>query len=114
MINENFEEEPAFGKSFKNRVERKLKQNMINDHEVNLFMRINALAQTRQMHGKRRTDKDGNYIGRVCNATCLKSKKSLLRGNCRFSFGEEGKKITNKTYIDSEGNINLSRNNSHI
>ena len=113
-INENVKEEPAFGKSFKNRVEQKLKQNMINDPEVNLFMRINALAQTRQMHGKRRTDKDGNYIGRVCNATCIKSRKSLLGGNCRFSFGEEGKQIVNKSYIDSEGNINLARNNSHI
>ena len=87
---------------------------MINDPEVNFFMRINDLAQTRQMNEKRRTDKEGNYIGRVCNSTCLKSRKSLLRGNSRFSFGKEGKEIIDKTYIDCEGNIKLSRNNSHI
>ena len=113
-INENKKREHAFGDDFKRRVEHKMKNNMINDHEVNLFTRINALAQTRQMHGKRRTDKDGNYIGRVCTATCIKSRKSLLRGNCRFSFGEEGKDLIKKTHIDSEGNTKLSRNNSHI
>ena len=113
-INEIIKEEPAFGKKFKNRVKQKIKQNKINDHEVRLFTRINALAQTRQMHGKRRTDKDGNYIGRVCNATCIKSKQSLLRSNCRFSFGEDGKDLVNKSHIDNEGNIILSRNNSHI
>ena len=113
-INCDFKDEPAFGQHFKDRVKQKLRDNLVNDPEVNLFKRINALTQTRQMHGKRRTDKDGNYIGRVCNATCMKSRKSLLRGNCRFSFGEEGKKLINKSHIDTEGNINLSRNNAHV
>ena len=113
-INENLKDEPAFGKMYNNRVKTKLNKKMINDPEVKLFMRINALAQTRQMHGKRRIDKDGMYIGRICNATCVKTRKSLLRSNCRFSFGEDGKDILKKSFIDNEGNINVARNNSHI
>ena len=63
MVNGNLEEEPAFGQNFKDRVKQKLRNSLVNDPEVNLFKRINALTQTRQMHRKRQTDKDGNYIG---------------------------------------------------
>ena len=113
-INKKYEKESAFGPDFRDRIKMNLKQNKTNNPEVNLFNRINALVETRQMHGVRRTDKDGKYIGRICNATCMKSRKSLLRGNCRFSFGSDGKTLVKNTYIDEEGNIILSRNNSHI
>ena len=39
MFNENVKEEPVFGKSFKHRVEQKLKKNLFYDHEEKLFMR---------------------------------------------------------------------------
>ena len=114
IINPDYEKEPAFGLKFRDRIKLKLQGNKKDNNEVKLFHRINALAETRQMHGVRRTEKDGKYIGRICNATCMKSRKSLLRSNCRFSFGSEGKSLVKKTYIDEEGNIILSRNNSHI
>ena len=44
----------------------------------------------------------------------MKSRNSLLWDKSRFSFGEDGKDLINKTHIDTEGNINLSRNNSHV
>ena len=106
--------EPAFGKEFQARIKEKLRKNVRNDAEVNLFHRVNALAQTRQMHGIRQTDKDGQYKGRICTATCMKGRRLLLKGKCRFSFGEKGKELVMDSHIDKEGNIILCRNNSHI
>ena len=43
-IDKNLKDEPGFGPSFKNRIKEKLKKNVINDPEVNLFRRISALT----------------------------------------------------------------------
>ena len=53
---DRYKSEIAFGDQYRERIKLKIKNKKL-DNEVRCFKRINALVQTRQMHGFRRTDK---------------------------------------------------------